>query len=93
MATEQQSAAPLPGADTLSFLEERIQKTVALVSRLRLEKEATLKELAAAKGALEDSQMANMALTDEIESLKSEKTDVRGRLEKLLGHIDQLGAA
>ena len=72
--------------DTLSFLEERIQRTVALVNRLRLEKEAALKELAAAGET-------NARLTDEIDSLRSERAQVRSRLEKLLGHIDQVGTA
>ena len=79
--------------DTLTHLEERIQKTVALVNRLRQEKEATLKQLAATQSALEDSETMGALLTEELAGLKSEKTQVRGRLEKLLGHIDQLGAA
>lgn len=86
MASEQQTVAPLLDTDTLSFLEERIQKTVALVSRLR-------QDLASNHRALEDAQTMNTLLTEELEILKSEKSNVRGRLEKLLGHIDQLGAA
>jgi chromosome segregation ATPase len=85
--------------DALTHLEERIQKTVALVTRLRNEKESVLKELSAAQSALastkaelEESQMSNMQLTDDVNALRSEKAQVRTRLEKLLGHIDQLGA-
>ena len=89
----QEVASAAVDLDALSHLEERIQKTVALVNRLRQEKEATLKELATTQSALEDSQFSNAELTEELESLKSEKTQVRSRLEKLLGHIDQLGAA
>jgi FtsZ-binding cell division protein ZapB len=79
--------------DTLTHLEERVQKAVALVQRLRLEKEAVLKDLAASQSALEDSQIANLTLKDELENMQTERKQVRGRLEKLLGHIDQLGAA
>jgi FtsZ-binding cell division protein ZapB len=79
--------------DTLTHLEERVQKAVALVQRLRLEKEAALKDLAASQSALEDSQIANLTLKDELENMQTERKQVRGRLEKLLGHIDQLGAA
>ena len=85
--------------DALTHLEDRIQKTVTLVNRLRHEKEATAKELAdsqaalaAVKSELEDSQLAKMELTDEVTALRAEKTQVRNRLEKLLGHIDQIGA-
>jgi len=81
-----------PEVDSLGHLEERIQKAVALVIRLRQEKEATLKELAASQQAFTESQDANALLALEIEELRSERQQVRGRIEKLLGHIDQLGS-
>ena len=79
--------------DTLTHLEDRVQKAVALVQRLRQEKDSVLKDLAATKAALEESQLANMTLNEEMEALQTERRQVRDRLEKLLGHIDQLGAA
>jgi len=82
-----------PEVDTLSHLEERIQKAVALVSRLRQEKDAALKELASTRGDLGQAQEVNAQLTEEIEALRAERQQVRTRIEKLLGHIDQLGAA
>jgi FtsZ-binding cell division protein ZapB len=82
-----------PEVDTLSYLEERIQKAVTLVNRLRQEKDAALKELAATQVAFAESQEANGRLTGEIEALRTERHQVRTRIEKLLGHIDQLGAA
>ena len=82
-----------PEVDTLSHLEERIQKAVALVNRLRQEKDAALKELAATQTAYADSQTTNARLAEEIEALRTERHQVRNRIEKLLGHIDQLGAA
>jgi len=81
-----------PEIDTLSHLEERIQKAVALVNRLRQEKDAALKELAATQGAFAESQNANAHLAGEIEALRTERHQVRNRIEKLLGHIDQLTA-
>jgi FtsZ-binding cell division protein ZapB len=82
-----------PEVDTLSHLEERIQKAVALVNRLRQEKDAALKELAATQAAHAESQDTNAHLTEEVEALRAERHQVRNRIEKLLGHIDQLGAA
>jgi len=79
--------------DPLDHLEERIQKAVALVNRLRDEKEATVKVCDALRVDLEEAQNANVQLSGEIETLREERKQVRTRLEKLLGHIDQLGTA
>ncbi len=87
------AAGPETEIDTLSHLEERIQKAVALVNRLRQEKDGALKELAATQAAYAESQETNARLTGEIEALRTERHQVRSRIEKLLGHIDQLGAA
>jgi FtsZ-binding cell division protein ZapB len=78
--------------DTLAHLEDRIQKAVELVTRLRHEKEAALKELADTQAAWEEAQSSNEKLTEELESLRTERKQVRNRLERLLGHIDTLGA-
>ncbi|MDQ1473568.1 MAG: cell division protein ZapB [Bryobacterales bacterium] len=81
-----------PEVDTLGHLEERIQKAVELVTRLRQEKEAALQELAETQAAWEEAQNSNQKLSDELESLRAERKQVRSRLERLLGHIDTLGA-
>jgi len=78
-------ATPELETDSLAGLEERIHKAVALIQRLRQEKEAALKELAEAK-------LGSAQITEELEALRAERKQVRGRIEKLLGHIDQLGA-
>lgn len=100
MATAQTSIDDLESheADALSHLEERIQKTVALVSRLRDERGKASEELVAAQTALSaanaelaDSRDAQSQLSAELAALRAEKLQVRNRLEKLLGHIDQLG--
>lgn len=82
-----------PEVDTLTHLEERIQRAVVLVNRLRDEKESALKDLAEAREAAVESEKQNARLLEEILSLQSERQHVKSRLEKLLGHIDQLGAA
>ena len=69
--------------DSLSTLEERIQRAVQLVARLRQEKEAALEEAAEAKA---DSAR----LAEEVKALQAERKQVRSRIEKLLGQIDQL---
>jgi FtsZ-binding cell division protein ZapB len=72
-------------ADTLSSLEDRIQHAIDLVSRLRKEKEAALEEAA-------ETRSANLRLAEEVKSLQAERKQVRSRIEKLLGQIDQLSA-
>jgi FtsZ-binding cell division protein ZapB len=79
-------AAPTVSADTLGQLEERIQRTVALVNRLRDERDLARMEVT-------EAQDANTKLAAELDALRAEKSDVRTRLEKLLGHIDSLNAA
>jgi predicted nucleic acid-binding Zn-ribbon protein len=69
--------------DSLSSLEQRIQQAVQLVARLRAEKEAALEQAAAAR-----SEVAR--LSEEVRILQSERKQVRQRIEKLLGQIDQL---
>jgi len=72
-------------SDSLSSLEQRIQQAVELVIRLRKEKETAVEEAAQAK--------ADAArLTEEIRGLQAERKQVRNRIEKLLGQIDQLSA-
>lgn len=85
MATQELETDSAAGADALGGLEERVQKAVLLVQRLRQEKEAALKEAA-------DAQAEVAQLSGELDSLKAERKQVRARIEKLLGHIDQLGA-
>lgn len=103
-------ATPELETDALSGLEERIQKAVALVVRLRQEKETILKQVedvtaAAAAEAeaaktqvealtaqAEEAKAENVQLQEELEALRTERKQVRARIEKLLGHIDQLGA-
>ena len=70
-------------SDSLSSLEDRIQKAVQLVSRLRQEKEAAVQEAAEARAEA-------ARLSEEIKILQTERRQVRNRIEKLLGQIDQL---
>jgi FtsZ-binding cell division protein ZapB len=62
--------------DSLRSLEERIHQAVQLVNRLRQEKDAAVKHAA--------------QLATEVEALRAERKQVRSRIEKLLGQVDQL---
>jgi uncharacterized coiled-coil DUF342 family protein len=62
--------------DALASLEERIHRTVDLVSTLRNERDA----------AVADAQK----LRQELDDLRSQRKQVRVRIEKLLGQMDLL---
>jgi uncharacterized coiled-coil DUF342 family protein len=62
--------------DALASLEERIHRTVDLVSTLRNERDA----------AVADAQK----LRQELDDLRSHRKQVRVRIEKLLGQMDLL---
>ena len=69
--------------DSLSSLEERIQRAVQLVARLRQEREAAVAEAAEARAETE-------RLAEEVRALQAERKQVRGRVERLLEQIDEL---
>jgi len=63
-----------PDDDALASMEERIHRTVELVSTLRTERDA----------AVADAQK----LRAELEDLRSQRKQARVRIEKLLGQMD-----
>ena len=77
---------PVPQeSESLSSLEERIQRAIQLVARLRKEKEAALAEAAQARAEAQRT-------AEELKSLQAERKQVRGRIERLLEQIDELNA-
>jgi predicted nucleic acid-binding Zn-ribbon protein len=79
------SSAAVQDIDSLGSLEQRIQQAIELVSRLRSEKTAAEEEAAEAK-----AEAARLA--EEVQALQAERKQVRQRIERLLGQIDQLSA-
>jgi len=93
------TTASVEETDSLTSLEERIHRAVQLVSQLRQEKEGVQKQLDAAiaeKAAVAQSaadlQTQLNTVSEELDSLKSERKQVRTRIEKLLGQMDLLSA-
>ena len=86
--------------DSLGHLEERIQKAVELVSQLRRERDTAVKEREAAvaerDAALREAAEARVqpaGLSPELEALRMERSQVRTRIEKLLGQMDLLSSS
>jgi FtsZ-binding cell division protein ZapB len=80
--------------DSLASLEDRIRRTVELVASLRKEKEAAVEaaiaERDAARREAADAETRIRKLSQELEDLRSERKQVRTRIEKLLGQMDLL---
>ena len=82
--------------DSLANLEERIRRAVELVATLKEERDAALSDLAQARvamaelAALKKSAADAERLRQEVDGLKVERKQVRVRIEKLLGQMDQL---
>ena len=78
------------GHDPLTSLEERIQKAVELIPRLRQETEAAVRARDEAVREADEARAKLDGLKSEVESLREERNQVRARIEKLLGHMDVL---
>ena len=82
--------------DSLANLEERIRRAVELVATLKAERDAALSDLAEARVAMAELAALKKAAADaerlrqEVDALKVERKQVRVRIEKLLGQMDQL---
>jgi FtsZ-binding cell division protein ZapB len=82
--------------DSLANLEERIRRAVELVATLKDERDAALSDLAEARVAMAELAPLKKAaveaerLRQEVDGLKVERKQVRVRIEKLLGQMDQL---
>ena len=87
---------PASELDSLASLEERILRAVELVSALRAERDAALSDLAEAQAGLMEMASVKQAAAEaeklqvEIDGLRAERKQVRVRIEKLLGQMDQL---
>ena len=69
--------------DPLAILEDRITRAAELVANLRAEKADLEAQL---RSAMEDREAYRM----ELDELRSERKQVRSRIEKLLGQMDLL---
>jgi len=82
-----------PALDPLESLEDRIRRAAELVASLRAERDAALAErdaaLQSAAPALAEAQRVRV----ELDSMRGERTQVRKRIEKLLGQMDLLSGS
>ena len=79
--------------DTLADLEQRISRAVELVSSLRAENAALEERLATANALATTAAADARAARQELDDLRSERKQVKSRIEKLLGQLDLLTTA
>ena len=90
----------LDDSESLSHLEERIVRAVEMVGKLHEENSSLRRQLAdviaerdkAAREAKEALLLATKGAS-ELDSLRTERKQVRVRIEKLLGQMDLLSSA
>ncbi len=94
------TAARENDVDSLANLEERIARAVEVVTRLRTEKdelqiqlEAVTAERNAAQQEAAEANIQAQKVAQELEDLRSERKQVRTRIEKLLGQMDLLSSS
>jgi FtsZ-binding cell division protein ZapB len=71
--------------DSLDRLEERIQQAADVVSKLRRQLDSAVQEAA-------EARVLAARMSEELETLRGERTAVRTRIEKLLAQMDALSA-
>jgi hypothetical protein len=77
-------------ADDFSALEERVVRAVELVKRERLARAQAEERAAKAEALLADQSPLAEQLKQEVRSLRSERDQVRQRVERLLAQLDAL---
>ena len=78
--------------DALSSLEDRITRAVELVNALRQQNESLHARLQDAEQERDAAVLQAQKAAEELDGLRSERKQVRTRIEKLLGQMDLLSA-
>ena len=84
---------PQQDRDALADLEQRISRAVELVNSLRAQKAALEEQLATANSLATTAAADARAARQELDDLRSERKQVKSRIEKLLGQLDLLSTA
>jgi len=79
-------------ADDFAALEQRILRAVELLKTERAARVAAETKLSELHHSLETQTMELLRAESELEAFKSERDLVRGRIERLLGQLDELSS-
>ena len=89
---EVENDAEKPAAEDFPELEEKIYKAIELLKSAREAKAAAERDANRLREQLEQREEDLELLRSEVVSLRKEREEVRGRIEKMLKHIDDLVA-
>jgi septal ring factor EnvC (AmiA/AmiB activator) len=87
---QSEAAALTLSADDFSALEDRVVRAVELVKRERLARAAAEERAAKAEAQVAEQNPALDQMKQEIRSLRTERDQVRQRVERLLAQLDAL---
>lgn len=76
--------------DEFQALEQRVLRTVELIRTEREARSSAEAEVAAMKELLDVASSENSQLTSEINAMKQERQQVKGRVDAMLKQLDEL---
>ena len=82
-------------AEILARLSERVERAVAMIADLRRERDALKSRLADAEAKLQEQEGAGdrlTALEEDYERFRKERSEIRNRIETILGNLEALDA-
>lgn len=74
--------------DVLSQLAERVEKAIATIQQLRREREELREKLVGVEEEL--GRLDSQSLQEENERFRTERDEIRSRLEKLVANLDRI---
>ncbi|MGI4758987.1 MAG: hypothetical protein ACRYGF_19325 [Janthinobacterium lividum] len=83
-------AATTISVDEFQALEQRVMRTVELIRTEREARASAEAEVAAMKELLDVASTENSSLTSEINAMKQEREQVKGRVDAMLKQLDDL---
>ncbi len=93
---EQTAANGSEEAEILARLSERVERAVAMISELRRERDGLKTRLAEAEAKLQEQEGASdrlSALEEDHERFRKERSEIRNRIETILGNLEALDAS
>src|SRR6266536_1439125 len=77
-------------AEDCEALEEKIYRTIELYKAAKEARAASERDLKRLREQLEEREEENAAMRRELVQLRKERQDIRGRVEKMLGQMNEL---
>ena len=77
-------------AEDFQALEEKVYRTIELYKAAKEARDASERDLKRLREQLEEREEENAAMRRELVQLRKERQDIRGRVEKMLGQMDDL---